>query len=534
MRMPVKNFRLFLIILVVIIAACTPHLDQPTPTTLSEPTSTSVPTATPRASAATPASQAGFQSPHPWEEPAEFDQILSLTTRNAPNEILTDASEYHLQLNIPEDLDTSLNGKLAVRYTNQEEADLPEIIFRLFPNFYGGSLRVENLMANEQPVTTRLESKDTTLRVTLSEPLSPGEDMILTMDFSLTLPFTMGGNYGLLGFFDNILVLDTFYPVIPAYDQEGWYAHYPYPAGDLTYQDAAYYLVEVTAPADFVLATSGSMISSETSGSRQTAIYAAGPARDFYLAGSSDFTVISTEVDGIQINSYALTGARTNQELALTFAAQAVETFSELLVPYPYTEFDVVSSPMLALGIEYPGITGIYKDLYIEDGNLYGMSNEVLLETVIVHEVGHQWFYNLVGNDQQDQPWVDESVTQYITYLYYIQRGRVYEAAGQVQDWRGRLSYVDDAGIPLGLSADQYKGAEYSAIVYGRGPLFYLDLSEQLGPETVLSALRQYLQDYRWQSGDTLAIQQELEAACNCDLTEQFDDWVLSPRNFKP
>ena len=40
---------------------------------------------------------------------------------------------------------------------------------------------------------------------------------------------------------------------------------------------------------------------------------------------------------------------------------------------YPYTEFDVVSTPMMALGIEYPGIVGIAIDIYDLDSLVYGL-----------------------------------------------------------------------------------------------------------------------------------------------------------------
>jgi hypothetical protein len=391
---------------------------------------------------------------------------------------------------------------------------------------------VEDILVDGQTVHSQLESQDTTLRVELPAPLTPGDSTVISLDFTLMLPETMGGNYGLLGYFEDILVLDTFYPMIPAYDQQGWYTHYPYTNGDLTYQDASYYLVEVTAPADFVMAASGSAVTSTLDDQVQQIVYAAGPARDFYLAGSKDFTVVSTSVDGILVNSYARAGHLAIQENALTYAAQALETFSNLFGPYPYTEFDVISSPMRALGIEYPGITGIFLSLYEEEEDIYGIPNQVMLESVIVHEVGHQWFYNLVGNDQQNQPWVDESITQYVTFLYFEVSHQDAQAAGLVNDWQSRLSTVDDDQIAIGLPANAYDGVEYSAIVYGRGPLFYQDLASQIGQDTLIAAMRQYVMDYRWQTANTQAIQTELENACGCDLSENFDSWINPEKGF--
>ncbi|MCB2179579.1 M1 family metallopeptidase [bacterium] len=524
--MKIQRFFLPLFLLLILGSACAPQAEQiaPSATSMPAPTETTAPSPTPLPM---DLENLTFLSEHPWDDPTVFDQMLAIATNNPQDNALPGASQYHLVLNIPTDLTTPLTGKLAVRYTNQEDTDLAEILFRLFPNYYGGTLTPENVLVNDQPATTEIESASTVLRVILSDPLAPGEQVTINMDFILELPATMGGNYGLLGYFDNILVLDTFYPMIPAYDEAGWYSHYPYPNGDLTYQDASYYLVDVIAPQSFVLAASGSQISSEIAGDQQHTVFAAGPARDFYLAGSDDFTVISTEVEGIQVNSYALTGSRPNQEYALNATANALQTFGEIFGPYPYTEFDVISSPMQALGIEYPGITGIFLGLYETNGSSYGMANTDLMDNVIVHEVGHQWFYNLVGNDQQGQPWVDEAVTQYVTYLYYFTRDQIDVAYGLVANWQGRLSNVEEPQLAIGLSADQYSGVDYSGIVYGRGPLFFYSLEDQIGQDTVIAALQQYAQDYRWGLADTQSLQTELENACNCDLSTEFQEWIF-------
>ena len=71
----------------------------------------------------------------------------------------------------------------------------------------------------------------------------------------------MGGHYGLYGYFEDVLVLDTFYPMIPAYDEkDGWYSGFPQPNGDHTYNDTSFYIVQVKAPADLIMASSGVVV----------------------------------------------------------------------------------------------------------------------------------------------------------------------------------------------------------------------------------------------------------------------------------
>ena len=62
------------------------------------------------------------------------------------------------------------------------------------------------------------------------------------------------------------------------------------------------------------------------------------------------------------------------------------------------------------------------------------------MEGTVAHEVGHQWFYNLVGDDQLDDPWLDESFAQFATLQYFTDE---YGASG-ADGFRNSL------GEPLG------------------------------------------------------------------------------------
>jgi hypothetical protein len=434
------------------------------------------------------------------------------------------ASTYYISLVIPPDFISGITGHQVVRYFNNEDEPLSEVYFRLYPNIQGGKSTVSQLIVNGNSVEPSLESMDTSLRVDLASPLQPGESLVLEMDFELAIPTEMGGNYGLYGFFDDVLVLDTFYPMIPAYDENGWYKETPQNNGDLTYQDASFYIVQVEAPADLVLASSGVVVDKKTAEGTQTTTYAAGPARDFYLGGSRKFVEQRDRIGDTDVRVLTLAENSVNQALAVDYAIHAIKILSDRFGVYPYTELEVISSPMRALGIEYPGITSILVDEFIDGIDLYGLPSAQMLESTLVHEVGHMWFYNGVGNDQQNEPWVDESITQYVTYLYYLDRYG--NGSGYVDSWRFRWNSVDYAEIPIGKPAGEYIGPEYSGIVYGRGPLFYLELEEAYGLETVLSGIDSYYDQFLWDNAGTEDIRAALEGACECDLGTYFDEWI--------
>ncbi|MCK7481703.1 MAG: hypothetical protein M0C28_34445 [Candidatus Moduliflexus flocculans] len=60
-------------------------------------------------------------------------------------------------------------------------------------------------------------------------------------------------------------------------------------------------------------------------------------------------------------------------------------------------------------------MTAITTRIYDFGGEYRGSPVSVYMESTVAHEVGHQWFYHLVGNDQLDDPWLDESLTQFVT-----------------------------------------------------------------------------------------------------------------------
>ena len=438
---------------------------------------------------------------------------------------LPGASVYYLDVQIADDF-TSLKGQERVLYTNREDQALDAIYFQLFPNMEGGKSSISAVEANGQEVEPVYEADNSAVHVPLPEPLQSGQSITIQMDFKVEIPSELGGNYGLLSYIENILALDGFYPAIPVYDEKGWHAGKLPPNADTTFQDASFYVVNVTAPAALNLVTSGIQVERTQKDNTQIVTFAAGPARDFYMAASDRFVVRSETVGETRVNSYAFKDRSEGSELVLDTAVNAIRSFSARFGAYPYTEFDVVSTPMSASGIEYPGIIGINYRYYDLNSEVLGLPAPVMLEAVAAHEAGHQWFYNAVGNDQINEPWVDESVTQYVTGLYYLDQYGQRGMDSYRGSWVSRWERVSRKPIPIGLPAGSYEGQEYTAIVYGRGPLFIGALEQKMGQDSFGQFLRDYYQSHKWDIGTAAAFKQSAEKQCQCDLTPLFDEWV--------
>ena len=439
---------------------------------------------------------------------------------------LKGASVYHLEIQIADDA-LSLQGRERVRYTNRASVALDAIYFQLFPNMEGGKSEVSGVLVDGKAAQAALDADLSSLAVPLPTPLQPGQSTVLQLDFQVEVPTGTGGNYGLFAFSKDILVLDGFYPAIPVYDAQGWH-HGPLPANaDTTFQDASFYLVRVRAPDTLILAASGNQVDRALEGSQQVVTFAAGPARDFYMAGSEYFVEMSRTVAGTQVNVYTLPGQTDGTNLALDTAAAALAGYSKRIGSYPYSEFDLVSTPMQgAFGIEYPGIVGINLDLFDLTQKVNGVPAPSYLEGTVAHVVGHQWLYNVVGNDQHKDPWLDEALTQYITGTYYLDRYGSAAFSSYRESWTARWERVDRALIPIGLPAASYQDREYGAIVYGRGPLFFEALAKQMGQPVFDEFLRDYFQVYHWGIATPAGFQQLAEKHCSCDLKSIFAEWV--------
>src|SRR5215207_2086031 len=460
----------------------------------------------------------------PWEDRSLFKSGLVPAAQNVLDE-LPNASMYHLEFNIAEDI-YHITGSEEVRYTNAEEVALEEVRLRLFPNILGGEMTVSELTVDEQPVTPKYELDESLLIIPLAKSLEPDQSIVLHMDVAVTVPQTVELNYGVLAYFEEVLALGHAYPMIAVYDDEGWNAEIPPQSGDVTYADASFFLVKITAPKDLTLVTSGQKLSLDEEGQFQTLIVANGPARDFYLAASPGYEEVSQTFGDVTIHSYAPEGSEKGAQMALEVASRAIEDFSARYTPYPYAEFDIVSTPTLALGIEYPGIVAITSRIYKVDSDYQGTPTRIYMESTVAHEVGHQWFYGLIGDDQLDDPWLDESLTQFATLQYYEDEYGSQGASGFEASLNGRWGSINHEKIPIGLPVAAYSGQEYSAIVYGRGALFFVELKERIGAETFDAFIKEYSEALSWGIATPEFLQALAETHCACDLDDLFNEWV--------
>jgi hypothetical protein len=430
-------------------------------------------------------------------------------------------TQYHLNVSLAPDL-SRLSGQAHIRYTNREKTPLDMVYLHLFPNLWNGGLTVSNAQVAGQPVSVTLPSGDDLVGLPLDPPLAVGDSAELALQFEMPIPSGKGvGNYGEFAFRNNVLALAHFYPTIAVYDERGWHLETPSSQGDVIYHDASLYDVMLTAPADLVVAATGATLDRKENGDgTATWRLAGGPMRDFNMVASRQYRSESKQVGDIKVNSYFLPEHESGGRRALNWAAEAIRVYQEAFGPYPYRELDVVETGTDALGIEYPGMVVIASQVYNDP------QQEVLFESATAHEVAHQWWYNVVGNDQLNDPWLDEALAQYSTYLYYLDIYGEPGAEGFTNALKERWARVNYADKPIGLPVGDYSGREYGAIVYGRGPLFLLALRDQIGEAKMKEFLQRYYAEYQWGIATPTEFQALAEKVSGQNLDALFAEWV--------
>jgi aminopeptidase N len=457
-------------------------------------------------------------------EPSSYSGDLIPEHQHWINDLST-ANQYLIHFVI-EDKQDHIIGSEEVVYTNNEDVPLDEVHFRLLPNALGGEMKVSSVRVDSQPFEPVYALENSLMRVPLYQSLNPGESVTIAIEFSLYVPTQIESNYGLLAYYDDVLTLAHAYPMVAVFDDEGWNEEIPPDQGDPTYHDASFFKVSLEAPDDLIVVASGREIEREHNGNRQIVTFASGPARDFYLAVSPEYQVLTQTTHGLTVNSYYRGEEKDAAQVALDFAFEANQRLGARYTPYPYTEFDIVPTPTYALGIEYPGVIALTENLYDLEATPYGLPNLTMMESVIVHEVAHQWFYNMVGNDQLDEPWLDESLAQFVTWEYYRDKYGVNGGNGFEESLRGRWQRVEMAEIPIGQPVSSYEGPEYSAIVYGRGAFFFEELRGMMGEETFDTFMRDYAQKHTWGIASKESLKSLAEEHCQCNLDRLYQNWV--------
>ncbi len=290
----------------------------------------------------------------------------------------------------------TVSGDLKVRFTPDMATD--RLVFRLWPNGpalagVGAHLDVGDVTVGGTGAATTF-ANPTTLVVPGSYPA--GRPVEAAMHWRLTLPGAVNDRVARIG---DAVRLGSFFPILPWEPGVGWDTEPPPPqfAEASTAPTADFDVTVSTTPSDLGVLASGAQ--------DRPGHWTATAVRDFAMS-TGRFSIVTAVAHApdpvaVTVGASASTGVDPAQ-----FAAKAVnvlQTHSARFGPYAWSTYTLAITPALGGGIEYP---------------TFVMQGPSTIGRTTSHELGHEWFYSLVGNDQGRDPWLDEGLATYAEGRY--------------------------------------------------------------------------------------------------------------------
>jgi hypothetical protein len=362
-------------------------------------------------------------------------------------------------------------GTEKVTFTNSSATPLTEVYLRLWDNFHGKCptdqpIKVSNVTGG---TAGDLTVDCTALKITLPQPLAKGKKASVKFDLSIAVPdgadrFGRNGPYAYLG---NAL------PVLAVRDAAGWHLD-PYTNnGESFYTVAGDFTVALDHPSTLKVPATGTPVEKPGAAGRTVTTTTAKQVRDFAWAAGPFSTSTTTSASGVKVNTYWTAGITAAQAASLqTVSSKSIDAHGQRFGAYPYGEADVVIDNQFWFGgMEYPGFV-----------------LDLPSAVPAVHELAHQWWYGIVGNNEYSDPWLDESFADYATDLYFNRTG-----AGCGINWASPDEKLSNSMAYWDLHPNRY-----STVVYGYGKCALHDLRRILGDAPMEKLLKEYAQSHQY------------------------------------
>ena len=359
---------------------------------------------------------------------------------------------------------------------------------KAYPNgFNEGYIDIKNILSENNKMDYKITGdKNDILQINLGKLLKQGEKISIDLKYNVKLPNCLGR----FGYGENTINVTNWFPIVCVYDEEGWNLKSYESVGDPFYSDTSNFKVKILAPAQYILATTGIIAEKKTDNEKVLYTIDGKMVRDFAFILSDKFTIGKTRYKDIDINTYNLNEEMSDE--AVEAAKSSLQIFSELFGDYPYDTYSVVASDFYIGGMEYPMLSMI-------DETLYNNENKFLMEYVIAHETAHQWWYSVIGNDEINEPWIDEALTEYSTILYFEKKygketGDKLIKTMEVQTRNYRTSDIFKA-------TTEYKdSSDYSLNVYTKGALIFNEIRNKVGDDLFFDTLKEYYDKYKFKN----------------------------------
>lgn len=325
----------------------------------------------------------------------------------------------------------------------------------------------------------------TMMRIDLPKPLNPNTKITFSIDWNYLINDYKkdGGRAGYEYFIedDNYLyVIAQFFPRMAVYDDvEGWQNQQFWGNGEFALEFGNYD-VSITVPADHIVEATGELMNRKAvftpkmleryalaeksydkpvvivtqeeakakekvkDKNKKTWRFKAQNVRDFAFSSSRKFIydAMAVKIGNKNVMAISLYPKEANplwEEFSTKVVAHTLKTYSKYTFDYPYPKAVSVSAE--EQGMEYPMICWNYGRPRL--GGFTPMDVKFGMISVIIHEVGHNFFPMIVNSDERQWGWMDEGMNTFLQYLTEQEYGELYP-----KDIEPHKKYPTERGFP--------------------------------------------------------------------------------------
>ncbi|MFX1596736.1 MAG: M1 family metallopeptidase, partial [Promethearchaeota archaeon] len=486
------------------------------------------------------------QTPKYSDDLLEILQETKIESKESPS-LSTNGdefSQYNLSV-IFNPSTSSVRGNLTVNFYNNDPNNFKQIPFHLYLSgmqydIRKGDIDILNVTTLNEPKTPlNFEVKETAqlLWVDLESTLMPDERAFFIIEFYSVIPdggIDRANSHGSDSTNSRIYKFTSFYPMPCVYDKyDGWNTD-PYLGNcDPFYYDMANYSLIIEAPNDQVITATGELIDQIPNGERIKYHFDPKfPVREVTFAASKSYQKQSAVINEVKVSTYYLPkSAAIWQDSALDYASKALKVFNETYGLYPYSTLNVVEEYAFYGGMEYP--CQVYISEIIDTYNYPTSVKKQILEKGIVHEIAHQWWYNLVGFDEIDWGFLDEGLTCWSTDYYarhYYDNWEYFQFTSNYRYYDRVRTHTDENGLHLPAKVNQSaydfieNNVDWVFVSYYKSPLIFEKISRTIGQSNFLLGLNTFFDDYQFK----IALLSDLQDALE-DTVHESLNWLFSP-----
>ncbi|HEX7063916.1 MAG TPA: M1 family metallopeptidase [Bacillales bacterium] len=405
----------------------------------------------------------------------------------------------------------TISGSMKVEFSNNLNKMLQHVYFNLWPNaekFKNGGITVENIKVNGEKVAYQVNRT----KLDISKlSIKKGKAATVEMDFTVQIP-KMHDRFGWYG---TNVSLGNWFPILAVYDNEGWNLDPYFKHGESFYSLTGDFDLTLTADSEEVIAATGQEIEKSQGNNGKTIHhYKAHNVRDFAVEIDSQYHVKTAQVGEVEVHLYYTDEQSRYADAIWETGKESLRLFNEKFGPYPWPELDIVGMEADWFGgMEYPQLVMV---------SLYEPFGLDFMKLSTAHEIGHQWFYGAVGNNEYDTTFLDESLTSYASALYAGTLNKLssnpppasfYHLSSPVSTF---TKHAERGGIDA-----------YNYTFYNYGPAVLNELRQLVGDDAFYAAMQQYYRDMKFKIATTADFVGIMQESTGRDLSKFFEKYRI-------